>query len=334
MNYFEHHIGDYAEATAHLTFVEDAAYSRLIRKYYAQEKPLPADTKAVQRLVGARSKEEREAVTTVLEEFFVLAADGWHNARCDEEIEHFKAGEPEREAKKANEDNRTKRHREERAQLFQVLTAAGLHAAWNIGIKELRDMVKALPATGAVTKPVTAPVMPVTATQSPIPNHQSPVITTNNDNTVVVGECIPVEPDNPRAAAMPPREDPQQSVDPATVLSVALRKLGVDATFTHPAVQAWSQQNVDMAVLVAAVGLAREQKGPTAKLAPNYLVPIVEKLLNPPTASAQAYGKPAAAPIQVRKPQGMDPKGTDESYEQYDARIRAAEAARRQGPNP
>jgi hypothetical protein len=151
---------------------------------------------------------------------------------------------------------------------------------------------------------------------------------------VVVVDLDPAEPDNPRAAPMPPREDPQQSVDPATVLSVALRKLGVDATFTHPAVQAWSQQNVDMAVLVAAVGLAREQKGPTAKLAPNYLVPIVEKLLNPPAASAQAYGKPAAAPIQVRKPQGMDPKGTDESYEQYDARIRAAEAARRQGPNP
>ena len=52
MNYYEHHIGDYAEATAHLTFVEDAAYSRLIRKYYAAEKPMPADLKAVQRLVG------------------------------------------------------------------------------------------------------------------------------------------------------------------------------------------------------------------------------------------------------------------------------------------
>ena len=132
---------------------------------------------------------------------------------------------------------------------------------------------------------------------------------------------------------MPPREDPQQSVDPATVLSVALRKLGVDATFTHPAVQAWAQQKTDMAVLVAAVGLAREQKGPTAKLAPNYLVPIVDKLLNPPAASAQAYGKPAAV-IQIRKPTGMDPKGTDESYEEYDARISAAEAARRKGSNP
>ncbi len=86
MNYYEHHLGDYAEATAHLTFIEDAAYSRLMRKYYATELPLPVDVKAVQRLIGARSKEEREAVSIILEEFFVLQADGWHNDRCDSEI--------------------------------------------------------------------------------------------------------------------------------------------------------------------------------------------------------------------------------------------------------
>lgn len=90
MNYYEHHLGDYAEATGHLSFVEDAAYSRMIRKYYASEKALPADEKTVQRLVGARTKEEREAVATVLQEFFDLRADGWHNTRCDEEIARFK----------------------------------------------------------------------------------------------------------------------------------------------------------------------------------------------------------------------------------------------------
>lgn len=89
VNYYEHHIGDFAEATAHLSFVEDAAYSRLIRKYYAQEKPLPIDVKAVQRLVGARSKDEREAVESVLNEFFDLQPDGWHQARCDAEIARY-----------------------------------------------------------------------------------------------------------------------------------------------------------------------------------------------------------------------------------------------------
>jgi uncharacterized protein YdaU (DUF1376 family) len=90
MNYYEHHLGDYAQATAHLSFVEDAAYSRLIRKYYAQEKPLPADIPSVQRLIGARDKTERAAVETVLREFFELLEDGWHNRRCDEEIERYR----------------------------------------------------------------------------------------------------------------------------------------------------------------------------------------------------------------------------------------------------
>ena len=60
-----------------------------MRKVYATELPLPADVKAVQRLVGARSKEEREAVAVVLEEFFELRDDGWHNLRCDTEIDKY-----------------------------------------------------------------------------------------------------------------------------------------------------------------------------------------------------------------------------------------------------
>ena len=89
MNYYEHHLGDYAQATAHLSFIEDAAYSRCIRKYYADERPLPVSIAAVQRLVGARTREEREAVAVVLREFFVLSEDGWHNKRCDEELARY-----------------------------------------------------------------------------------------------------------------------------------------------------------------------------------------------------------------------------------------------------
>jgi uncharacterized protein YdaU (DUF1376 family) len=90
MNYYEHHIGDYAEATAHLTFIEDATYSRLIRKYYATEKPLPIEIKLVQRLINARSKEEKNAVVSILNEFFTLTDGGWRQERCDHEIARFK----------------------------------------------------------------------------------------------------------------------------------------------------------------------------------------------------------------------------------------------------
>ncbi|MBU3548072.1 YdaU family protein [Polynucleobacter sp. P1-05-14] len=90
MNYYEHHIGDYAEATAHLSFIEDATYSRLIRKYYATEKPLPIEIKLVQRLINARTKEEKNAVVSILNEFFTLSDDGWRQERCDHEIARFK----------------------------------------------------------------------------------------------------------------------------------------------------------------------------------------------------------------------------------------------------
>ena len=90
MNYYEHHIGDYAAATAHLSLLEDAVYSRLIRRYYLQEGPLPADMASVARLAGARSPEEREAVEAVLSEFFTLETDGWHQKRCDEDIARYR----------------------------------------------------------------------------------------------------------------------------------------------------------------------------------------------------------------------------------------------------
>jgi uncharacterized protein YdaU (DUF1376 family) len=174
VNYYEHHLGDYAEATAHLSFVEDAAYTRLIRKYYASEKPIPADISAAQRLVGARSKEERAAVETVLHEFFVLRDDGWHQDRCDAEIARFRAGEPEREVKKANEHNRLKRHREERSALFKTITDAGLHAAWNTPITELRTLAATVTGSMRQPFPATAPATPATATQTPDTRHQTP----------------------------------------------------------------------------------------------------------------------------------------------------------------
>lgn len=89
MNYYEHHIGDYAAATGHLSLVEDAIYSRLLRRYYLQEQPLPADVAQVARLCGARAADEAAAVEVVLTEFFELQADGWHNKRADEEIARY-----------------------------------------------------------------------------------------------------------------------------------------------------------------------------------------------------------------------------------------------------
>jgi uncharacterized protein YdaU (DUF1376 family) len=89
VNYFEDHIGDYAAATAHLSWDEDMAYTRLIRAYYHHEKPIPADLKAACRIARAQTTGQREAVKTVLDEFFTLQEDGWHQKRCDAEIARY-----------------------------------------------------------------------------------------------------------------------------------------------------------------------------------------------------------------------------------------------------
>lgn len=91
MNYYKRHIGDYAAATRHLSLLEHGVYCLMLDIYYTQEKALPVDTRAVQRLVNARSEDERQAVEVILSEFFELHADGWHQPRCDTEIHHKQA---------------------------------------------------------------------------------------------------------------------------------------------------------------------------------------------------------------------------------------------------
>ena len=84
MNYYEHHLGDYAKDTAHLTMLEHGAYRLLLDRYYGTEQGIPADQ--AHRLARARTKEEKQAVDDVLAEFFQLVDGAWMNKRADEEI--------------------------------------------------------------------------------------------------------------------------------------------------------------------------------------------------------------------------------------------------------
>jgi len=86
MKYYQHNIGDYAADTAYLTLIENAIYTRLLRVYYRDEAPLPVDSAYIAKLIGLRTRKEKEALESVLPQFFTLEDDGWHNRRADEEI--------------------------------------------------------------------------------------------------------------------------------------------------------------------------------------------------------------------------------------------------------
>jgi len=264
LNYYEHHIGDYAEATAHLSLLEDAVYSRMLRKYYATEKPLPPDVKRVQRLVGARTKDELAAVDAVLDEFFDLQEDGYHNARCDRDIAAFNDGQPDRDLKKKNEANRLKRHRDERANLFQALTDAGGHADWNIKMADLRELVKRVAGdkkpfqingkSPPATPPATAPATPATATQTPDTRHQTPVI---NQGAFV--EHQQDGPDGPaRAFFGPEQPEPGSWSGPAVqAVAQAMRAAGLPGVSdSSPKLQALLSAGLTPAELLDAAAYA------------------------------------------------------------------------------
>jgi uncharacterized protein YdaU (DUF1376 family) len=290
MNFYKRHIGDYIKKAGHLTLLEHGIYSRLMDVYYTREAGIPEDKAA--RLIGARSKDEQQALASVLEEFFDLVDGMWIQNRCEEEIA---AASAQADANRSN-GKKGGRPKGKKTETEPKNNPVGFDS----------DSEKNL-------------------SQTPDSRLQTK---TDNDDSTDGGYATP------SSSPLPEIEEPPESNDPPIAMAVALRKLGVDATFTHPAVLDWVKREVPPEVLQAAVVLAREQKGPTAKIPPNYLVPIVEKLLNPPQAVSPVAYQPhqSSTPIDIRRPQkprGLEPKGTDESYDEYQDRIAAAEAARR-----
>jgi uncharacterized protein YdaU (DUF1376 family) len=90
MNYYPHHIGDFNNATRHLTRIERSLYRDMIELYYDTEQPLTLDIKALCRKLLARTEEETTAVEQVLSEFFIKTDSGWFHQRCEEIIQEYR----------------------------------------------------------------------------------------------------------------------------------------------------------------------------------------------------------------------------------------------------
>lgn len=85
MNFFKLYIGDYQRDTAHLSVTEHGAYLLMLQHYYATEKPLPTG-KALHRMLRAQDKAEREAIDSVVAQFWRETVDGLVNDRASNEI--------------------------------------------------------------------------------------------------------------------------------------------------------------------------------------------------------------------------------------------------------
>ena len=90
MNYYPHHIGDFRSGTIHMTRMERWLYRDMIDVYYDTEKPFPLEVERVCAMVGARGKEDRALVESVLEQKFLQTPAGYIHQRCDEEIAAYR----------------------------------------------------------------------------------------------------------------------------------------------------------------------------------------------------------------------------------------------------
>lgn len=85
MNFFKLYIGDYQRDTAHLSVTEHGAFLLMLQTYYATEKPLPTG-KALHRMLRAQDKAERDAIDSVVGQFWTVTDAGLVNERADQEI--------------------------------------------------------------------------------------------------------------------------------------------------------------------------------------------------------------------------------------------------------
>jgi uncharacterized protein YdaU (DUF1376 family) len=85
MNWYKRYPSDYMGKTAHLSLTEHGAYNVLLDHCYSQE-TLSSDKDAVYRIARAFTQQERDAVDSVLLQYFVLTGDCYTNKRVAKEL--------------------------------------------------------------------------------------------------------------------------------------------------------------------------------------------------------------------------------------------------------
>ncbi len=174
MNYYQFHIADFALHTSHLTLEEEGVYRRLLDYYYDTERAIPKETKSVIRRLRLGSYEV--IVQLVLEEFFVLKEDGWHNLRADGEITEYQS-KADRARKNGKKGGRPKKSDSEKSQKNQR-------------VEEIENLEK--------TQSVISGMLPKSeskANQEPITINHKPINTcpnqdSNDSEPDLINECF------------------------------------------------------------------------------------------------------------------------------------------------
>lgn len=268
MNYYKHHLGDYASATAHLSWDEDCAYRRLLDAYYKREAPIPADLAQACRLARATTPAQRRAVETVLGEFFERGEDGWRNRRCDDELAAMteRAEKNRAVGKRGGRPRKTQSLSDSETETEPAENPNGFHA-------ETQTVSKNNPSH----KPLASKPKPEDGSSVGVPHTSG-------------GETPPENP------TLPPNGD-GQGVTRTGALCRQMRALGIDAA---PHLAAWQELLPAFSdeEILGAARVARERK-PGERIHLNYLLPLLRDARIPRAggASKNRTGDERAATI-------------------------------------
>lgn len=86
--FYSRNFADYSLKASHLSLVEHGALTLLSDRYFASGSPIPAHLSL--QICKARSKSEKQAVESVLNQFFFLENGAWHSLEIEQELEKIK----------------------------------------------------------------------------------------------------------------------------------------------------------------------------------------------------------------------------------------------------
>lgn len=239
MNYFRFYVGDYLRDTPRLSITEHGAYSLMLGYYYADEKPLPADKQEIYTMTRAMTPADRKAIDKILERYFRLEGDGYHNARADHEIEV---------SKKAR-DNGGKGGRP----VTGKQTGSRTGSETGSGTEKITGE-----QTGDITGGVAGLVHP------PTTNLQPPTTSP--------------QPPEKSSAADPPVDNLKATQRGAMAAALRAEGV-TGITPSHPLLVQWVEKGVTIQQAREALDLARERKPKPAKIPAAYLDPIIAQVI-------------------------------------------------------
>lgn len=239
MNYYERHLGDYARDTGHLSMLEHGAYTLLLDRYYITEQGIPASQ--AQRIARARTKEERDAVDSVLAEFFTLIDGVWINPRAEAEIADARV---RIDAARSNgkSGGRPKKHKPSDNPTTNQTITQQKPSGLSLG-SEMETQQKALQAPGS-------------RHQSPEPEQSLARVSTSPQGETMLRA--------PPAAVM-------EKLAKAGEMAIALRRLNVDATSSNPTLLSWIDAGITPTQMVEFAEIARSRKGDQQRISVGYL---------------------------------------------------------------